>query len=86
MKESIHSYLIYLDKVLDCVPKNDMVLRKELIDTNYCLLVSKEILSDFQYLDYLFYRMLENQYISYVMFLKLGGFMEKIIYGLKVRN
>lgn len=84
MKEVVNSYLEYLDSVLDCVPRKDMVCHEELLRTSYSLFQSSNILVEIQYLDYLICYMVYKRYISYKMFLELGGFLEKMVSGLRI--
>lgn len=85
MKNNISNYLIYLDNIICKIPKIEKVLLSELINSSYNLVNSKNILVEIQYLDYLFCLMLEMKYINYKTYLTLGGYLEKIILGFKVR-
>lgn len=86
IRNSIDSYLEYLDIVLDNIPKIEDVLIKELINVSYSLINSKNILVDIQYIDYIVCYMLNKRYINYNMFLEVGKRLENIINGLKTYN
>lgn len=86
IRNSIDSYLEYLDIVLDNIPKIEDVLIKELINVSYSLINSKNILVDIQYIDYIISYMLNKRYINYNMFLEVGKRLENIINGLKTYN
>lgn len=86
IRNSIDSYLEYLDIVLDNIPKIEDVLIKELINVSYSLINSKNILVDIQYIDYIVSYMLNKRYINYNMFLEVGKRLENIINGLKTYN
>ena len=86
IRNSIDSYLEYLDIVLDNRPKIEDVLIKELINVSYSLINSKNILVDIQYIDYIISYMLNKRYINYNMFLEIGERLGNIIKGLKTNN
>ena len=86
IRNSIDSYLEYLDIVLDNIPKIEDVLIKELINVSYSLINSKNILVDIQYIDYIISYMLNKRYINYNMFLEIGERLGNIIKGLKTNN
>ena len=86
IRNSIDSYLEYLDIVLDNIPKIEDVLIKELINVSYSLINSKNILVDIQYIDYIVSYMLNKRYINYNMFLEIGERLGNIIKGLKTNN
>ena len=86
IKNSINSYLEYLDIVLDNIPKIEDVLIKELINVSYSLINSKNILVDIQYIDYIVCYMFNKRYINYNMFLEIGERLGNIIKGLKTYN
>ena len=86
IRNSIDSYLEYLDIVLDNIPKIEDVLIKELINVSYSLINSKNILVDIQYIDYIVCYMLNKRYINYSMFLEIGERLENVIKGLKTNN
>lgn len=86
IRNSIDSYLEYLDIVLDNIPKIEDVLIKELINVSYSLINSKNILVDIQNIDYIVCYMFNKRYINYNMFLEVGKKLENIIKGLKTNN
>ena len=86
IRNSIDSYLEYLDMVLDNIPKIEDVLIKELINVSYSLINSKNILVDIQYIDYIVCYIFNKRYINYNMFLEVGKRLENIINGLKTYN
>lgn len=86
IRNSIDSYLEYLDIVLDNIPKIEDVLIKELINVSYSLINSKNILVDIQYIDYIVCYIFNKRYINYNMFLEVGKRLENIINGLKTYN
>ena len=86
IRNSIDSYLEYLDIVLDNIPKIEDVLIKELINVSYSLINSKNILVDIQYIDYIVSYIFNKRYINYNMFLEIGERLGNIIKGLKTNN
>ena len=86
MKRNVNSYLEYLDIVIDCIPKKEMVCLEEILKTSYSLLQSSDILLDICYLDYLFCYIFYKKYISYQMFLELGKYLKEMIHGLKITS
>ena len=86
MTETINDYLKILDQILNNIPKIENILIKELINTSYNLINSKNILVDIQYIDYIICHMLNKKYINYNKFLELGEKLENIVYSLKSKK